>query len=125
MVRKGPLREKSFAFALRVVNMARLLQKEQGEYVLSRQVLRSGTAVGALVRESEQAESRADFIHKLAIALKEANETEYWLMLLQESGLISQAAGQSMLTDLEELLKLLTASIKTAKSNRKKAADAD
>ena len=119
MASKGPLREKSFAFALRIIKMTQLLQKEQREYVLSRQVLRSGTAVGALVREAEQAESRADFIHKLAIALKEANETEYWLMLLQESALISQPAGESMLTDVEELLKLLTASIKTAKSRRK------
>lgn len=75
MAREGPLRDKSFAFALRVVKMARLLQQEQHEYVLSRQVLRSGTAIGALVREAGQAESRADFIHKLAIALKEANET--------------------------------------------------
>ncbi|RMD66713.1 four helix bundle protein [Candidatus Parcubacteria bacterium] len=121
MAQSGPLRDKSFAFALRVVKMARLLQQEQNEYVLSRQVLRSGTAIGALVREAEQAESRADFIHKLAIALKEANETEYWLMLLQKSGYISPSAGQSMLADVEELLKLLTASIKTAKSNRKEA----
>lgn len=124
MAQSGPLRDKSFAFALRVVKMARLLQQEQNEYVLSRQVLRSGTAIGALVREAEQAESRADFIHKLAIALKEANETEYWLMLLQKSGYISPSAGQSMLADVEELLKLLTASIKTAKSNRKEASHA-
>ncbi|WP_217348978.1 four helix bundle protein [Prosthecochloris sp. GSB1] len=69
--------ELSFGFALRVVKLCRFLEKEKKEYVLSRQLLRSGTAIGALVREAQQAESRADFIHKLSIALKEANETEY------------------------------------------------
>ena len=76
------VRDKSFSFALRVVKLYKYLVDEKREYILSKQVLRSGTAVGALIREAEQGESKADFIHKLAIALKEANETEYWLDLL-------------------------------------------
>lgn len=77
--RSGPLRTKSFAFAVRVVNLSRLLSDRDKEYVLSKQVLRSGTAVGALIREAQQAETRLDFAHKLGIALKEAEETQYWL----------------------------------------------
>jgi four helix bundle protein len=74
---KGPLYEKSFTFAVNIVKMVKFLQEEKKEYVLSKQVLRSGTAIGALTREAEHAESKADFIHKMAIALKEANETIY------------------------------------------------
>lgn len=76
------VKRKSFDFALEIVKICRVLVEEKREYVLSKQVLRSGTAVGALVRESEHAESKKDFIHKLAIALKESNETDYWLELL-------------------------------------------
>jgi four helix bundle protein len=82
---KGILRDKSFAFALRIVKLYKYLTADKKEYVLSKQVLRSGTAIGALAREAEQAESRNDFIYKLAIALKEAAETEYWLELLFHS----------------------------------------
>ena len=78
-------------------------------------MLRSGTAIGALVREAEQAESRPDFIHKLAIALKEGKETEYWIELLHESGYIDQKGFESIFADLEELLKLLTAINKKTK----------
>lgn len=87
------------------------------EYVLSKQCLRSGTAIGALVREAEYAESKLDFIHKLGIAIKEANETLYWLELLFETKFIDADSFKSIKSDAEELLKLLTASIKTAKSN--------
>jgi four helix bundle protein len=76
---------KSFAFALRVVKFYRIFTEKKREYVLSKQLLRSSTSIGAMVRESEHAESKADFIHKLSIALKEANETEYWLELLHKS----------------------------------------
>lgn len=85
-MRDGALQAKSFAFAVQVVNLYKLLRAEKREGILSKQLLRSGTAIGALVREAEQAESKADFVHKLAIALKEANETEYWLALLHETG---------------------------------------
>ena len=79
------IKNKSFNFALRIVKLYQFLNQEKKEYVLSKQLLRSGTAIGALVRESEQAESKLDFIHKLAIAQKEANETDYWLELLFQS----------------------------------------
>ncbi len=79
------LRDKSYSFALRIVKLCRWLQEEKREYILCRQLLRSGTAVGALVYEAEFAQSRADFANKLNIALKEANETLYWLMLLHDS----------------------------------------
>ena len=118
MTGKFVAREKSRAFALRVVKLCRLLQERDREYVLSRQLLRSGTAIGALIREAEQAESRADFVHKLSVALKEASETAYWLDLLTESGYLDSVHGQSMMSDTEELLKILTAIIRTTKPRR-------
>ena len=118
MTGKFVAREKSRAFALRVVKLCRLLQERDREYVLSRQLLRSGTAIGALIREAEQAESRADFVHKLSVALKEASETAYWLDLLTESGYLDSVQGQSMMADTEELLKILTAIIRTTKRRR-------
>ena len=110
--RKTVVKEKYFAFAVRIIRLSQYLTDRQKEFVLSKQVLRSGTAIGALVREAEQAESKADFIHKLAIALKEANETEYWLELLYRTDYINLKSFQSILTDLKELLKLLTSIIK-------------
>lgn len=88
MKRDNVVRDKSFAFAILVVNLSRSLAEERREYLLSKQLLRSGTAIGALVRESEYAESRSDFVHKLRIALKEANETAYWLDLLCQTELL-------------------------------------
>jgi four helix bundle protein len=116
-MRESVVRDKSFAFALRVVKLYRYLREQKREFVLSKQLLRSGTAIGALVREAEQGESKADFVHKLAIALKEANETEYWIELLQQAGYIDQPDSQSILMDLTELLKLLTSIIKTSKGS--------
>ncbi len=84
-MRRNIVKDKSFDFAVRIVNLSKYLTEQKREYVLSKQILRSGTAIGALIRESEQAESKADFIHKLAIALKEANETDYWLDLLHKT----------------------------------------
>ena len=112
------LHTKSYSFALRVVQMAKFLMENQHEFILSKQVLRSGTAVGALVRESEFAQSSADFINKLSISLKEANETDYWLNLLKDSGYIDSNAFNSMETDCGELIALLVSSIKTVKNNR-------
>ena len=110
------VRDKSFAFALRVVKLCQHLNAEKKEFVLSKQLLRSGTAIGALVREAEQAESKADFIHKMAIALKEAKETEYWLDLLHQSGYVNATGFASIQPDIVELLKLLTAIIKTTRA---------
>ena len=92
------------------------LKSKKKEFVLSRQVLRSGTAIGALVREAEHAESKADFIHKMSIALKEANETLYWLELLYQGEYIDKQSFDSIGFDSEELIKLLTAIVKTSKS---------
>ena len=115
LTNKGPLCQKSFAFALRVVKLAKYLQSEKKEFVLSRQVLRSGTAIGALVREAEHAESKADFTHKMNIALKEANETLYWLELLHQAEYIADQSFASIRLDNEELIKLLVAIVKTSR----------
>lgn len=112
------IKDKSFAFSLRVVQLYKFLCEDKKEYVMSKQVLRSGTAIGALVRESEHAESKADFIHKLAIALKEANETEYWLELLFQSEYITKESFESIQKDIHEILKLLTSIVKTSKLNK-------
>ena len=109
----NPIKDKSFAFALRIVKLTRDLRDDKHEYVLSKQLLRCGTSVGALVREAEHAESKADFIHKMAIALKEANETDYWIDLLHQSELIGDTSSDSIKPDIVELIKLLTSIIKT------------
>lgn len=115
IMRENAIRDKSFAFALRIVKLYQYLTEQKKEYVLSKQLLRSGTAIGALVREAQQAESKADFVHKLAIALKEANESDYWLELLHQSGYIDLKGFQSISADAKELLKLLTSIIKSTK----------
>ncbi|MEH6706431.1 MAG: four helix bundle protein [Alloalcanivorax venustensis] len=118
MARRNIVREKSRTFALRVVAACRALQGDQREFVLSRQLLRSGTAVGAMVREAEHAESTADFRHKIAVALKEANESDYWLDLLIESGYLPRALGESLREDCGEILKILVAITKTTRNRR-------
>ena len=90
---------KSYAFALRIIKLYKFLISEKKEFVLSKQVLRSGTSVGALIKEAEHAQSKKDFINKMNIALKEANETEYWLMLLKDSEYISADSFKSCRTD--------------------------
>ncbi|MDR3339624.1 MAG: four helix bundle protein [Candidatus Symbiothrix sp.] len=117
--KENVLKEKSYAFALRIVKAHKYLAKEQNEYVLSKQLLRAGTAVGALVREAEYAQSKADFISKMSIALKEANETDYWIMLLRDSEYINLTMSKSLIEDCEELLRLLISSIKTTKTTNK------
>ena len=115
------LHAKSYAFALRAIGMNRYLREQEQEFVLSKQVLRSGTAIGALVRESEFAQSQADFINKLSVALKEANETDYWLNLLHDSQYINDNSFESMENDCGELIALLISSIQTVKNNQKKS----
>ncbi|MDH6356790.1 four helix bundle protein [Parabacteroides sp. PF5-9] len=110
------LKEKSFSFAKRVVKLYKYLNETHKEYVLSKQLLRSGTAIGALYRECEYAESKLDFIHKLGIAQKECNESLYWIELLFHTEYVSESAFNSLIQDGEELLKLITSIIKTAKS---------
>ncbi len=107
--------EKSKAFAIRIIRLYQHLSSEKKEFVLSKQILRSGTSIGANVREAARAQSKPDFISKMQIALKEASETEYWIELLQETDYISEKAGTSLIADCKELLKVITAIIKTAK----------
>ena len=114
------LKSKSYAFALRVVKLYGYLCNEHREYVLSKQVLRSGTAIGALVAEAEFGQSKADFVSKLSIALKEANETVYWLSLLKDAKYIKEVMFENMKQDNEEIIRLLVSSIKTAKKNNSK-----
>lgn len=120
-MKENVIRDKSFAFALRIVKLAKYLEGRKREYVLSRQVLRSGTAIGALVREAEHAESKADFIHKMSIALKEANESAYWLDLLYQGEYIDAESFHSIGADCKELIKLLTAIVITAKVAKRSA----
>ncbi len=112
----GILTEKTYHFALRVVRAYRYLKEEQNEYVLSKQVLRSGTSVGANCKEAIYAQSTLDFINKLSIALKEASETEYWLDLLHDSQYIDDKSYESIQQECVEIIKLLTSIIKTTKS---------
>ncbi len=115
---KSIIKEKSFAFAVRIVNLFKFLKEKKKESVLGMQILRSGTSIGANVREAMQAESKADFIHKLHIALKETAETGYWLELLLAGEFITKEQFDSLNRDCEELLKILTAIIKTTKSKK-------
>ena len=116
-MKESILKEKSFRFAVRIVNLYRYLCESKKEFVLSKQILRSGTSVGAMVREAEHSESKADFVHKMAIAQKEINETIYWLELLNETEYILNKEFESINTDAEEIIKMITSSIKTAKKS--------
>jgi four helix bundle protein len=113
--KESVLRNKSEAFAGRVVMLYQYLTKSKHEDVISKQILRSGTSIGANIAESQNAQSTADFINKLSIALKEANETEYWLKTLNNGNYIDEKGYNSMSKDNEELVKMLVKSIKTMK----------
>ena len=116
---ESPLKLKSYAFALRIVRASKYLTDSK-EFILSKQLLRSGTAVGALIREAEFAQSPADFISKMSIALKETNETFYWLSILKDTQYIEEPVYLSMTKDCSELIKMLVSSVKTAKNNKDK-----
>ncbi len=118
-VKENVIKIKSFAFAIRIVRLYQYLCDTRKEYVLSKQLLRSGTSVGALIRESEQAESRPDFIHKLGVAQKEINETIYWLELLRATDYLGELEFKSISQNALEIIKILTSIIKSTKSNRK------
>ena len=109
------IREKSFQFAVRIVKLCKYLQTEQKEYTLTKQLLRCGTSIGANVAESQQAQSRADFISKLNIALKESYETDYWLRLMYETQYLTLDEFQSIIVDCHEIEKLLISIIKSLK----------
>ncbi|HET7001743.1 MAG TPA: four helix bundle protein [Puia sp.] len=110
------IKTKSYAFAIRIVKLYKFLHGEKKEYVLSKQLLRSGTSVGALIREAEHAESKLDFKHKLSIAQKEINETIYWLDLLKDTNYLMLEQYESIQKDAVEIIKIITSIIKTLKS---------
>ena len=113
------IQTKSYAFAIRIVNAYKFLIDSKKEYVLTKQVLRSGTAIGALVAEAHYAQSSADFVSKMSIALKEANETCYWLNLLKDTDYLEQAYD-SLSADCNELVALLVSIVKSVKSSMTK-----
>ena len=109
------IQEKSRDFAIKIINCYKFLVEEQHEYVMSKQLLRCGTSIGANIRESKNAQSRNDFLSKLCIALKEADETDYWLDLLHATDYIDDELFDSLETDCNEIIKILTSIIKTLK----------
>ena len=115
----NPVVQKSKAFAIRIIRLYQHLTTEKKEFILSKQVIRSGTSIGANIRESVRAQSTADFQSKMQIALKEADETEYWLELLKETDYISEKAADSMIADCEEMIRLIGAIVKTSKNREK------
>jgi four helix bundle protein len=117
MKKVNVIREKSFKFAVRIINLYKTLNNARKENILSKQLLRSGTSIGANVRESLNAESTADFIHKLAIAQKECDETCYWLELLRETQFINEFEFNSIYNDASELLKIIRSIILSSKNN--------
>jgi four helix bundle protein len=114
-MRNSILRDKSYAFAIRIVKLSQFLQNEKNEYVLSKQILKSGTSIGALIREAQFGQSRADFTHKMSIALKEANETVYWINLLKDTGFIDINLFNVINNDCKELIAMLVSTVKTSK----------
>jgi len=117
--KKNVLREKSYAFALKIAKIHRELIERRKEFILSKQLLRAGTSIGAMVREPEYAQSKADFVNKLSIAMKEANETDYWLTLLRDSEYITQYQYDKISPLCTEIIKITTASINTVKSSNR------
>lgn len=118
-MKENVIKQKSFDFAFRIVKLYQFLTESKKEFIISKQLLRSGTSIGANIREAEQAESKNDFIHKLSISLKETNESIYWLELLVATKYITTKHFESINSDAVELIKLLTTIIKTSKQKNK------
>lgn len=116
MSKRNIVYEKSYKFAVRVINLNKYLTSEKNEYVLSKQILRSGTAIGALISEAKYAQSGLDFLNKMNIALKEANESLYWLSLLKETEYINDAMYSSMHKDADEIVSLLVIIVKKCRA---------
>ena len=115
-MKNNVVKNKSFDFAIRIVKLSQYLSNEKKEFTLSKQLLRSGTSIGAMVREAEHAESKNDFIHKFAIAQKEANESAYWLELLYATDYLNKKEFENINNDAIEILKLITSIIKSTKN---------
>lgn len=116
-IKENVVKNKSFAFAVRVVKLYQFLCEQKKEFVLSKQLLKSGTSVGAMVREAEHAETKNDFKHKMGIAQKEINEAIYWLELLKETDYLTSEQFESINNDAVEIIKLITSIIKSVKAN--------
>lgn len=113
----NPLKDKSFQFALKIIQLNKYLTEDKREFIMSKQLLRSGTSIGANIREAQNAQSKADFIHKLSIAQKECDESLYWLELLHQSDFLEEIEFKAIHNDANELLKMLRSSILTTKQN--------
>jgi len=116
---KSVLATKSLTFAIKVVNCVKRLQSERYEMIMSKQLLRSGTSIGANVHEALYAQSKADFVSKLSISLKEASETSFWLTLLEKTDYLAQTDYRSMKTDVDELMRMIISSLKTIRNNER------
>ena len=117
-MKENILLNKSFKFSIRIVKLYKYLCEEKKEYILSKQLLRCGTSIGANINESQEAQSKNDFISKLSISLKEARESKYWIELLKETDYLTDKEANNILEDLIEILKLLTSIIKSTKTTR-------
>ncbi|MCP9757358.1 four helix bundle protein [Lacihabitans sp. CCS-44] len=116
-ITKDPLGEKTIDFAVRIINLSKFLISEKKEFIISKQIVRSGTNPGAMVREAKNAESGLDFVHKLGIAQKETGETQYWLEILMRTDYISRTEYESLFDDSTQIMKMLRSSILTKKNN--------
>jgi len=117
MAKESVLKEKSFAFAIRVIKLAKFLREEKKEFILSKQIVRCGTSIGANIEEASGAQSNNDFIAKLHISLKEAKETHYWVRLLRDTDYITTEQAKSLIDDIDDIITILVKSLKTIKSN--------
>ena len=117
---KSMLRKKSLDFAVRIVKFYKFLCEEKREYVISKQILRSGTSIGANIRESKNAQTDPDYLTKMNVALKEADETQYWLEVLLYSEIISESQSNSLNEDLKQIIAMLVATVKTMKDRIQK-----
>ena len=115
--RENPILDKSYAFALAIVKMVRIIQAEHKEYVLTRQLLRSGTSIGANISEATAAQTKKDFTAKMSIASKEARETHYWLRLLRDSKFLEIETANQLIDQNSELIRMLTSIVKTSQTN--------
>jgi four helix bundle protein len=113
-MKENIITKKAFAFSVRIVNLYKYLTAQKKEYIISRQVCKSGTSIGANIAEAQRGQTKADFVAKMSISLKEANETMYWLMLLYRTDILTTTEYESLYKDLDEILSLLTAICKTA-----------
>ena len=117
MTQDNILIDKSIDFAIRMANCYKYIMEEKNEYIMSKQMFRSGTSIGANIHEGIQAQSKADFVSKLGIALKEASETSYWLTVLNRAEFLDEKSYLSLKSDLDSMIRILVASIKTSKKN--------